>query len=173
VPVYHLELRQFPRSMARFNLSGQAIGPILLLWAQERIIELDDEKWSPAEATLTIIRGPEIPVANLSMGRGWRTALREGEDVTEQVLSEARKALTGGAPDQPSPVPVQPLPAEPVAVGSGDQLALGVELAGLLGADPVALLTAWRDVAARSSGLAPSDSLALAERELGRRGEQA
>jgi hypothetical protein len=54
------------------------------------------------------------------------------------------------------------------AGAAGDPLALGVELAGLLGADPARLLAAWRGVAARSSGLAPSESLALAERELGR-----
>jgi hypothetical protein len=46
---------------------------------------------------------------------------------------------------------------------------LGVQLGGLLGGDPVSLLAAWRELAGRSSGLAPSESLALAERELARR----
>jgi hypothetical protein len=47
-----------------------------------------------------------------------------------------------------------------------DQLALGVELASLLGPDASRLLAAWREVAARASGLSPSESLALAERQL-------
>jgi hypothetical protein len=47
-----------------------------------------------------------------------------------------------------------------------DPLTLGVQLASLLGEDPAGLLAAWRAVAARASGLAPSESLALAEREL-------
>ena len=47
-----------------------------------------------------------------------------------------------------------------------DELALGVELAALLGPDASRLLAAWREVAARASGLSPSESLALAERQL-------
>jgi hypothetical protein len=47
-----------------------------------------------------------------------------------------------------------------------DQLGIGVELAALLGPDATRLLAAWREVAARASGLSPSESLALAERQL-------
>ena len=90
---YHLELRQFPRNFTRFNLTGPEIGTIALTWAQERMLTIDGEKWSPAEATIIIIEGPAIPIERLSLGRGWPTALREGEDVTERVLAEAREAL--------------------------------------------------------------------------------
>ena len=161
---YHLEMRQFPRNFTRFNLTGPEIGTIALTWAQERMLTIDGEKWSPAEATMIIIEGPAIPIERLSLGRGWPTALREGEDVTERVLSEARQAIRepqAGASTGASPV------ANGVPSSSGaDPLALGVELGGLLGSEPSRLLGAWRAVAARSSGLAPSESLALAEREL-------
>jgi hypothetical protein len=94
------------------------------------------------------------------MGRGWRAAQRESQDVTERVLAAARQAAT---------VPAQP-PAErpPDAALPADPLVLGVQLAALLGDDPARLLAAWRAVVTRSSGLAPSESLALAEREVAR-----
>jgi hypothetical protein len=185
MPIYHLELRKFPKTLTRFNQSGQQVGAIVLPWIQERILDIDGEKWAPYESAITIIEGPAIPVDRLSMGRGWRTAQREGSDVTDRILAEARQALADGsattaeapptsfptpssqepgpAEDYPSAAPAAPDPAD------GDQLALGVQLAGLLGGDPVGLLAAWREVAGRSSGLAPSESLALAERELARR----
>jgi hypothetical protein len=191
--VYHVQLRKFPKAAMRFNQSGQQVGAIVLPWVQERIVEVDDSKWSPHDATLTIIEGDSIPIEGISMGRGWRTAQREGEDVTERILAEARQALADGSapagsapgvaappsaaePQSPAQAPPGPAaastgaPAEaqsPTQAPSGaDQLALGVELGGLLGPDASRLLSAWREVASRSSGLAPSESLALAEREL-------
>jgi hypothetical protein len=191
---YHVEIQEFPRNVNRFNMSGQEIGAVLLAWAQERVFELGDQKWNPRSAKLTVIEGPEIPVASLSMGRGWPTAVREGQDATERVLAEAREAIVDGsvareaqaqeaeAREAQAPAPAQEgVPAAeppPLDEGSGeaalaaverseaDQLALGVELAALLGPDAARLLAAWREVAARASGLSPSESLALAERQL-------
>jgi hypothetical protein len=181
---YHVELRKFPKTLTRFNQSGQEVGAIVLPWIQERILDIDGEKWAPYESTITILEGPAIPLDRLSMGRGWRTAQREGTDVTERILAEARQALAGpsaGAPalaptSDPTPTPRETGPAENYPSASpareptdGDQLALGVQLGGLLGDDPLGLLAAWREIAGRSGGLAPSESLALAERELAHR----
>jgi hypothetical protein len=183
MPTYHLELRKFPKTLTRFNQSGQQIGAIVLPWIQERILDIDGEKWAPYESTIVIIEGPAIPLDRLSMGRGWRTAEREGADVTDRILAEARQALAGSAtsaevstapnaamPPSQAPAPAEDYPSVPTAhdPAGGDQLALGVQLGGLLGGDPASLLAAWREVAGRSSGLAPSESLALAERELAR-----
>ncbi|MGO9488990.1 MAG: hypothetical protein ACLQBB_08205 [Solirubrobacteraceae bacterium] len=162
--VYHVELRKFPRTVNRFNASGPEVGAIVIPWVQERVFELDDQKWAPWESSITIIEGPEIPLNELSIGRGWRTAMREGEDVTERILTEATEALAAGSTG--SGAAASAASPAPAASSDGDQLAVGVELAGLLGADAMRLLQAWRLVAARSSGLAPSESLALAEREL-------
>src|SRR5690349_13360606 len=93
---YHLEIRDFPRNVNRFNMSGQEIGAVLLAWAQERVFELSDQKWNPQTAEMTVLEGPEIPISGLSMGRGWPTALREGQDVTARVLAEARQAIGDG-----------------------------------------------------------------------------
>ena len=141
------------------------------------------------------------------MGRGWPTAVREGQDVTERVVAEARgavvdgsaariaqeqeaaaAAIAGGLGHEPpagqAPAEAegeQPLGApEPVSFdegageaavaavegAGGDQLALGVELAALLGPDASRLLAEWREVAGRATGLSPSETLALAERKL-------
>jgi len=185
---YHLEIRDFPRNVNRFNMSGPEVGVVLLSWAQERAFELGDQKWDPRSAELTVIEGPEIPVSGLTMGRGWTTAQREGQDVTGRVIAEAREAIVDGSVARAAqeaeatgrpPAAAAPLagPA-PLDEGSGeaalaaveggeaDQLALGVELAALLGADASRLLAAWREVAARASGLSPSETLALAERQL-------
>ncbi len=169
MPVYHLEIRKFPKALTLYNQTGTQIGAILLQWVQDRVIELDDQKWNPLEATIVVLEGPPIPVDQLSMGRGWRTAQREGTDVTERVLAEARGALADGSAGlgpaaAATSAPAATAPRTPA--GGPDPLALGVELAGLLGSDAVRLLSAWRAVVARTGGLAPSESLALAEREL-------
>jgi hypothetical protein len=178
---YHVELRCFPRSAARFNQTGQQIGAIALPWVQDRVFEVDGEKWAPYDSQITIIEGPEIPLSGISMGRGWATAKREGTDVTKRVLAEAHQALADGSAGveaaRDADVPAAPAEPDehPTRAGSGEAPALDVaslpaELDGLLGADPGRLLAAWHAVGLRTSGLAPSEALALAEREL-QRGE--
>jgi hypothetical protein len=119
--------------------------------------------------------------------------MREGDDVTARVLAEAREAIVDGsvarmeleqeqewdraaadAEGAPSPDAGERTPeAEALTApdaGAGapgsDELGLGVELAALLGPEAPRLLAAWRKVAARASGLSPSESLALAERQV-------
>jgi hypothetical protein len=159
--MYHVELRQFPHNHCSFNLTGQELGALALAWARGEIVEVGERKWSPHQARLTIVEAPPLAAEELSMGRGWRSAQRQGEDVTERVLAEAARMAQaaqqqaeaqagGGAQDAAAP----------------DPLAMGVQLAALLGDDPAALLAAWRAVVAASPGLSPSESLALAERQI-------
>ena len=142
--------------MCRFNLSEQellatVVGP----WARDQWIEMGERKWSPHQAKLTVLEGPQIPIEQLSMGRGWRNAQRQSEDVTERLLAQAKRAgdlaagTEGAAAGQPASqdAPDAPLPL-------------------LLGPEPTALLQAWRLVAERRPELAPSESLALAEETL-------
>jgi hypothetical protein len=156
--MYHVELRQFPHNHSRFNLTGPELRALTLPWAREQVVEVGERKWSPQQAKLTILEGPQIPVEQLSMGRGWRTAQREGKDVTERLLDEAKRAVAAeahagaGAGAGPG--------------GLADPLALGVQLASLLGDDPARLLAAWRDAVAARPELSPSESLAAAEREI-------
>jgi hypothetical protein len=148
--VYHLELRQFPHNVNRFNLDRDALMAILAQWIHDRPVELGERRWNPREARITIIEGPELTGADLSMGRGWRSAQRRGRDVTAELMREAR---AGSGSDVATTAPGG---HAPVAGG----------LAPLLGPDGERLLAAWREIAGRAPGLAPSEALALAERQL-------
>jgi hypothetical protein len=198
--MYHVELRHFPHSAWRFNLSEQELSAIVQPWVREQLIDVGERKWSPHLAKLTILEGPKLDVTQLSMGRGWRSAQRQSEDVTQRLLDAAREALQGavtvaGVPAGAAVVPAAPIKQDPLGEVAGalavppgasappipgasagspaadalsDPVALGIQLAVLLGPDPLGLLEAWRGTAARSPGLAPSDSLALAERTIRR-----
>jgi hypothetical protein len=182
--VYHLQLRQFPNHATRFNISEEEVRAVLEPWVRQQIVEVGERKWAPERATLTVLEGPKLEIQDLALGRGWRAAERSGEDVTERMLAAVAHALASAAPAVPpaaGPTPaVQPpsaVQARDAVQGPGvpgpshgapppaDPLALAVQLASLLGNDPELLLAAWRKVAARSSGLAPSEALALAERQ--------
>jgi hypothetical protein len=84
-----------------FNLSEDELqARILLPWVQQTAIELEDRRWvADAKTRLTIYEGPEIPTAERSMGRGWTTAQRDGEDVTEKLLATAKQGATAATPE--------------------------------------------------------------------------
>ncbi len=170
--MYHLELRHFPHTVWRFNLTEQQLRVIVAPWVRGEIVELGEHKWNPEQARLTILDGPEIALGQLTLGRGWSTAERHSEDVTERVLAAARSAgaPTLPAPATPSPASVgTPAPAAvsaPAPSPPADAFALGVQMAALLGSDPMRLLEAWRAAAASSPGRAPSETLALAEQAI-------
>ena len=178
--MYHLELRQFPHNLNRFNLEEGEVRAILYPWVAEQWIEIEERKWSAHQAKLTILEGPELPLQALTMGRGWRAAQREGRDVTAELIARVKQELAARgtavpAPPPPAPAmsaslvgpappsgppPHQPPPA-PAAVPEGS-------LEPVLGPDASMLLAAWTRIAARAPGLTPSESLALAEREVSR-----
>jgi hypothetical protein len=178
--MYHIELRQFPHNVCRFNLSAPELGAIVTPWVSEQSVEVGERKWRTDQAKLTILEGPQLGMEQLTMGRGWRAAERESKDVTERLLAEAKQALAGqvgavgvAAAAQPVATGAASMATTPVgstsqseATALADPLTLGVQLASLLGEDPAGLLAVWREVAARAGGLTPSESLALAEREL-------
>jgi hypothetical protein len=174
VSVYHVELRDFPHNMARFNLDQRGLQAIVEPWARGQKVEFGEHLWNPQEAEITILEGPQIPLGQLSMGRGWRTAERQGKDVTDSVITAVRQAMfagPGGAQAGGASGPVGTVAAEPALAPrayttAGDPLALGMQLATLLGPDAMRLLDAWRAAAAASPGRTPSESLATAEQEL-------
>jgi hypothetical protein len=156
--MFHIELRQFPHNMCHFNMTERELfDQIVDGWAQEQWIEMGDRKWNPHQSKLIVLEGPQIPVEQLSMGRGWPTAQRQGEDVTERVIAQAKRAA--------QPAVVQPAAGAPAAVATPAE-GPTEELRVLLGDDPAALLQAWRLVAERRPGISPSEALALAEQTL-------
>jgi hypothetical protein len=169
---HHVELRQFPHNMCRFNLSDRELRTIVGPWAHGEWVEFGERKWSPHQAKLTVLEGPELAMEQLTMGRGWRAAQRQSEDVTERVLEAARAVGNGPAPasaargrasvaDGPATASAPEVSSMGKAMGEG---ALAGELGSLLGADPTALLAAWRLLAAADPGRRPSECLAAAER---------
>ena len=86
--VYHVELRHFPRNVCRFNLSAAELqAAVLTPWAADRPFEFGDLRWDPRQARLTVLEGPRLAPGELTMGRGWSAAQRQGRDVTAELLA--------------------------------------------------------------------------------------
>lgn len=165
--MYHVELRKFPHSFWRFNLSEQELfGSLLAGWVAGLPVEAGERRWNPAEATLTVLEGPRLAMQDLAMGRGWRNASRQGQDVTARALADARRQLAstpaGGGSAQTD--------AEAARVGADawdDRTTAGEHLrerlATLLGNDAETLLGLWEAARERQPGRTPSECLALAE----------
>jgi hypothetical protein len=163
---YHLELRQFPHVARRFNQSEQQVLALAKPWIGEEWIEEAERKWNMNEATLTILEGPKLSMADLAMGRGWRNAQRRSEDVTERVLAAFQKseggggggaAAVGGGGDTAS-----------VGAGGAPDLALladslALELLALLDDGPVAPARVWRLAHERHAERPLDEALALAD----------
>jgi hypothetical protein len=164
--VYHLELRQFPHNLCRFNLSAQQLREIVDPWNRDPWVEVGERRWRPETAKLTVLEGPQIPLNQLSMGRGWRVVQHNSKDVTERVLAAAAQAAAADAAAQAS---LQPAASQQAAAQQtppdSDLIAdsLGLELLAQLGEEPAPLSQAWGLAAARFPERSPSESLATAE----------
>ena len=134
--MYHVELRQFPHNFCRFNLTEAELHEAVLdAWARGEWIEFGERKWNPQQAKLIVLEGPHIPLEQLSMGRGWRIAEREGKDVTEQLIAAAHSssvsaAESAAAKEQGGSHAIDALGVDPAVVS------LVAELLRLLGEDP-------------------------------------
>jgi hypothetical protein len=161
--MYHVELRQFPHNFCRFNLTETELHEAVLdAWARGEWIEFGERKWNPQQAKLIVVEGPQIPLEQLSMGRGWRIVEREGKDVTEQLVAAAHSA-NASAPgsaatnEQARSQAAATLGLDPAAAS------LAAELLGLLGEDAVPLMLAWQLALEGHPDRTPSECLALAE----------
>ena len=97
--MFHIEVRQFPHSIRRFNMTPAEVGHLVEAWLSGRPVELGERSWLPQQSRLTILEGPRLADHQLSMGRGWGTAQREAADVTERILGEARAAFADATTD--------------------------------------------------------------------------
>ena len=87
--MFHVELRQFPHQARAFNLTREELNArILAPWVAGAAVELDDRRWLPERAKLTIYEGPELAPEDLGMGRGWGNVTRDGAEVTARLLDE-------------------------------------------------------------------------------------
>lgn len=93
--VFHVELKQFPSTGRRFNLTREQLnGRFLVPWLAGKSIELDDKRYLPEKAKLRILEGPPLRIEEIGLGRGWANAERAGEDITERVLAQATQTAS-------------------------------------------------------------------------------
>jgi len=167
--MFHIEVRQFPHSIRRFNMTPVEVGHLVEAWLAGRPVELGERSWLPQQSRLTILEGPRLADHQLSMGRGWGTAQREAADVTERILGEARAAFADAATDTSAGAGTAagagPAGTRPAGGVAGAETSAG-ELRALLGRDGEALMSAWRRATERHPDRTPSESLSLAEAEL-------
>ena len=90
--MYHVELRQFPHQGRAFNLaSAELEARILEPWRRGRVVEVQERRFSPERARLTIYEGRALEVAEIGLGRGWANVTRIGTDVTDAMLARTRE----------------------------------------------------------------------------------
>jgi hypothetical protein len=149
--MFHIELRKFPHNTHAFNLTEpQLRATVIAPWLRNEVIEVAEQKWVPALTELTIVEGPELTNADLSLGRGWSVARRRGRDVTREMLEPAAAA------------PV--VAAAPAASGAPEALGdLARELLAMCADDVVSAHEAWRLASSWHPGWRASDRLVAAE----------
>lgn len=87
---FHVELSSGIRHARAFNLSReQLMAQIVAPWLEDLPLELGEQTWLPAESALKIIDGPHLDGPDLAFGRGWSSAERSGENVTQRELAAA------------------------------------------------------------------------------------
>jgi hypothetical protein len=173
--MFHIELRQAPHRLHRFNLQERELrATVLEPWARGASIEMGERIWDPSKASIVVLEGPEIAVGRLTMGRGWAIAHREGTDVSTQAIAAIRQSLAeaaaeavpatlaAGASTAPASAGIalttQVAPADAAVLAD----ALGLELLRGLGETPLSLPGAWRIAAERYPQLTIGAALDLA-----------
>jgi hypothetical protein len=160
--MFHIELRQAPHHLHRFNLGEQELrAAVLEPWIRGVKFEMGERIWDPSAASIAVLEGPEIPIGRLTMGRGWAVAQREGADVTERAIAAVREALIADAASTAEGAVTGEVPgsegaiaqAAAAQIGPADAAvladALGLELLRGLGETPMSLPAAWRTAAQR------------------------
>jgi hypothetical protein len=150
--VFHVELRRFPHNTHAFNLSETELRRLVLdPWSRGEAVELGERRWQVDQTHLTILEGPELATGQLSLGRGWPAAVRQGRDVT------ARLRPVPGSARAVAPAAAASLPGPPYEAFRGALLGLGADA-------PVGVDQAWRLANLWYPAWRVSDRLVIAER---------
>jgi hypothetical protein len=118
---FHVQLsRGLFRSSQLFNLEYPELeARILRPWRAGAALEIEDKLWPVAESKVIVLEGPALAPSLLGVGQGWRAALRQATDVTEQLIGAA-----------PAGVPAPPPPAGSAAAGAPEAERRRVVLGG-------------------------------------------
>ena len=133
---FHVEVRQFPHVGRAFNLSRDQLDRrILAPWTGGQPLTLDDRRFLPAKARLTIYEGPPLDSGEMGLGRGWGNATRAGREVTARMLEDAQQrspeAKAESMLEQLKALILQRLAARAVALTEVPALAGTLALGGL------------------------------------------
>lgn len=111
--MFHVELRRFPHVARVFNLEAEELqARILLPWVRGAAVQLEDRRWTPDRARLTIYEGPEIAAEDRGLGRGWSSVTRDGENVTARMIEAVGELIPRASElkdrliNEPGPVPL-------------------------------------------------------------------
>lgn len=175
--MFHIELRQPPHRLHRFNLTEQELLlTVLEPWARGTQFEIGERVWDPSTCSVVVLESPEIPIGSLTMGRGWAVAQRKAIDVTAQALASAKETLAGAAAAATAtPLPgalsspaagATPAQVAPAQVAPADAAvladALGLQLLRSLGESPMSLPAVWKAAAQQHPQLPAGAALDLA-----------
>jgi hypothetical protein len=96
--VYHVQLREASHKATGFNMeSARLRAEVVDAWLGGQMFEFGGSEWVPQRTTIMVLEGPELPLHQLGMGRGWTNALRVSKDVTKEVLEAASADREGAA----------------------------------------------------------------------------
>src|SRR5256885_14070844 len=95
--MFHIEVRQFPHSIRRFNMTPAEVGHLVEAWLAGRPVELGERSWLPQQSRLTILESPRLADPQLSIGRGWGTPPREAPGVAERIPCGTRAGVADPA----------------------------------------------------------------------------
>jgi hypothetical protein len=102
--VFHVELRQFPHVARAFNWTPEELqSRILGAWVRGRSVQLDDRRWGPEKARLTIYEGPALKPHEMGLGRSWANVTKNCTEVTDQLLTLERQAASTSTSVGPGP----------------------------------------------------------------------
>ena len=91
--MFHVELRQFPHVAREFNLAAEDVqARIVGPWIAGQVVQLGERKWAPERARLTIYESRQLRPDEIGMGRGWASATKNGEDVTDRLVEQAQSS---------------------------------------------------------------------------------
>jgi hypothetical protein len=94
--VFHVELRQFPHIARAFNLTPEQLQTrVLGAWVRGEVVEMEERRWAPERARLTIYEGPLLKPEEMGVGRGWANVTKNCTEVTDQLLALERQAGAG------------------------------------------------------------------------------
>lgn len=157
--MFHVEVRQFPHVARAFNLSAEQLhARIVGRWVRDQMVELDDRRWAPERARLTIYEAPQLDSSDLGLGRGWGNVTRTGSDVTDRVLAAARSQLSTASPGAVAVAPSSVAAPAPSAV-----VALKQRLLEEVARDQVSLERVPAMATDQGLGVRASQRLAVAE----------